>query len=488
MNELEQKLRTMVNEKETKLLPENLKKGVTLLGVTGTLEEGSGEVINTSDKPVCHIFYSDEDAKAFTGYNPGDRALVYGLGEEPFSLNIDSFAPDMGINTTTFSNNNYNVLTVYKTVKLSSLMEFDDGVEWTHKQGSKTTACKFWMTLTNTSCDITMSGFITSLTNEMHTYKFSSDDGLTYSFVGMYDGNGKLLSTTDTDIARYIDEFRDNVSAKWDSINIISKFVCVANSRILKKIYMYETEPVTYNGSFYDVSLTDTIYFTDLMRSTITNKYTSLVAGNKPLLIQDLRDLFDAVGFEEGMVLYTDTDIVYICNEHLIILCDKDDKKYAGTYSIRDASTMTIYKYNLVSKEYEQIQPIGDVYTISDTNFIMKCLELEGVRYMAYYVYTKDSETSEVKHMVHYTDIWFADLSLTNFVETQKRVANVGKTLSLREDYLGLHGSAENVEFGSTAFINEYVEGTLKVGNISGDEEEQINAVLDEIIGGVSDV
>jgi hypothetical protein len=251
---------------------------------------------------------------------------------------------------------------------------------------------------------------------------------------------------------------------------------------------MYETEPVTYNGSFYDVSLTDTIYFTDLMRSTITNKYTSLVAGSKPLLIQDLRDLFDAVGFEEGMVLYTDTDIVYICNEHLVILCDKDDKKYAGTYSIGDASTITIYKYNLVSKEYEQIQPIGDIYVKNDTNFIMKCMELEGIRYMAYYVYTKDSETSEVKHMVHYTDIWFADLSLTNFVETQKRVANVGKTLSLREDYLGLHGSAENVEFGSTAFINEYVEGTLKVGNISGDEEEQINAVLDEILGGVSDV
>ena len=43
MTELEQRLRTIVTEKEEKLLPENLKKGITLLGVTGTLEEGIQE-------------------------------------------------------------------------------------------------------------------------------------------------------------------------------------------------------------------------------------------------------------------------------------------------------------------------------------------------------------------------------------------------------------------------------------------------------------
>ena len=41
MTELETNLRTILNEKETKILPENLKKDVTVLGITGTYE-GSG--------------------------------------------------------------------------------------------------------------------------------------------------------------------------------------------------------------------------------------------------------------------------------------------------------------------------------------------------------------------------------------------------------------------------------------------------------------
>lgn len=43
MTELEQRLRTIVNEKETKLSPENIKKGITIFGVEGTLESKYNE-------------------------------------------------------------------------------------------------------------------------------------------------------------------------------------------------------------------------------------------------------------------------------------------------------------------------------------------------------------------------------------------------------------------------------------------------------------
>lgn len=36
MTELEINLRNILNEKETKILPENIKAGVTIFGVTGT--------------------------------------------------------------------------------------------------------------------------------------------------------------------------------------------------------------------------------------------------------------------------------------------------------------------------------------------------------------------------------------------------------------------------------------------------------------------
>jgi len=52
MTELEQRLRTIVTEKEEKLLPKNLKKGITLLGVEGVLEEGGP--LTQEEYDVCN--------------------------------------------------------------------------------------------------------------------------------------------------------------------------------------------------------------------------------------------------------------------------------------------------------------------------------------------------------------------------------------------------------------------------------------------------
>lgn len=48
MTILEQNLQTILNEKTTKIIPENIKSGVTIFGVTGTYtgEENSSEKIN----------------------------------------------------------------------------------------------------------------------------------------------------------------------------------------------------------------------------------------------------------------------------------------------------------------------------------------------------------------------------------------------------------------------------------------------------------
>lgn len=48
MTELEQRLRTILNEKEEKIKPENIKSGVTIFDVEGTLE-GEGSGVDTSD-------------------------------------------------------------------------------------------------------------------------------------------------------------------------------------------------------------------------------------------------------------------------------------------------------------------------------------------------------------------------------------------------------------------------------------------------------
>lgn len=50
--ELEGDLNLILTEKETKILPENIKKDVQIFGVTGTLEQGSGTEINNQDKTI----------------------------------------------------------------------------------------------------------------------------------------------------------------------------------------------------------------------------------------------------------------------------------------------------------------------------------------------------------------------------------------------------------------------------------------------------
>ena len=70
MTDLETKLNAILNDKLTNLKPENLKKGITCLGVTGTLETsaGSGGVKQ---------FSTVEEMNSSTGNTEGDLAIIY---------------------------------------------------------------------------------------------------------------------------------------------------------------------------------------------------------------------------------------------------------------------------------------------------------------------------------------------------------------------------------------------------------------------------
>ena len=67
-NDLLIKLQQIKDDKDTNLKPENLKKGVTCLGVTGTLESTSGGV---------KLFETEEEMQADNTAKEGDLAVVY---------------------------------------------------------------------------------------------------------------------------------------------------------------------------------------------------------------------------------------------------------------------------------------------------------------------------------------------------------------------------------------------------------------------------
>lgn len=79
MTNLEINLQNILNEKTTKILPENIKKDVQIFDVVGTLEEGA-----STDIPV-KLFKTQEEMQADTTAKEGDLALVYDNSVVPMS-------------------------------------------------------------------------------------------------------------------------------------------------------------------------------------------------------------------------------------------------------------------------------------------------------------------------------------------------------------------------------------------------------------------
>ena len=69
MSQLQDNLNEILRQKNLYLLPENIRKDLTILGVTGTFEGGSSEGIK--------LFNTIEEMNSSTGNVDGDLAIVY---------------------------------------------------------------------------------------------------------------------------------------------------------------------------------------------------------------------------------------------------------------------------------------------------------------------------------------------------------------------------------------------------------------------------
>lgn len=87
MTDLETKLNTILNDKLTNLKPENLKKGVTLLGVKGTLEASSSNTVK--------LFATKEEMQTDSEATDGDLAVVY-------KSDIQNMTSDQEVTSITF--------------------------------------------------------------------------------------------------------------------------------------------------------------------------------------------------------------------------------------------------------------------------------------------------------------------------------------------------------------------------------------------------
>lgn len=111
MSDLKTNLQSILNEKQQKILPENIKKNVTIFNVTGTYEGSGGGTVEGIKQ-----FTSVEEMNNSSGNNEGDLAVVY-------RNEIQNITADSQFQTVTFPKTVVlpTVLTDYVDVRLVSV-------------------------------------------------------------------------------------------------------------------------------------------------------------------------------------------------------------------------------------------------------------------------------------------------------------------------------------------------------------------------------
>ena len=89
-NELQTKLDAILEDKNTNLLPENLKKNITCLGITGNYEGSGGGTVEGIKQ-----FATVEEMQNSTGNKIGDLAVVY-------RSEVQNMTADMEVSSITF--------------------------------------------------------------------------------------------------------------------------------------------------------------------------------------------------------------------------------------------------------------------------------------------------------------------------------------------------------------------------------------------------
>lgn len=195
-NELQTKLDLILQDKETNLIPEHLKAGVTCLGVEGILEEGGPGEVKLFES--TEALYNDENPQE------GDLAIVY--KSEIQSANADTV---------------FNSIIFPDTVVLPEAVT--DYIYVTARAVDTSVMCDFWGNLSSSRFSIncyTDSGSI--------NIEYESTDGITYTRIDTF-GNPVEFPTD-----LYFD-------TEYEPFNDLIGYFMQINGAVFNGLYQYKT-------------------------------------------------------------------------------------------------------------------------------------------------------------------------------------------------------------------------------------------------------
>ncbi len=330
MTGLETKLRTILNEKETKILPENIKKDVNILGVTGTLESGSGPI---------KLFETEEQMQADTTAQEGDLAVVY-------RSEVQNATADSQFQTATFPD----------TVVLDNAITDYVEVRYRAVDSSKMFDC--WGSLDSSS-------FMMNCYSDSGEVRieYTSSDGITYTRTDTT-GNPVDFGT----------EIYYERPERWN--DAIGKFIQIGGN-VFEGLF-------TYNANYINKSRCRLFHKDDVTVSTDTDKLIR-IGNNARYVDYDMLTLRNIFVQMEANGISGSNNVLYVKDGDLYVLkgatdrfnrlwLDSSTDKFTGfapdAYGDMTSSAAYIYKLNVndTNTPYELVETVYPTIAINNDN------------------------------------------------------------------------------------------------------------------------
>lgn len=335
---LEENLNNILEQVEANLLPENLKKGVSLLGVEGTLDEG------------VKLFRTIDDMHGDTSAKEDDLAIVY--RSEIQSVAIDS---------------EFQVATFPETVILPEALTDSDYAEIMFRAVDESVMFDCWGQLNSQM--FMLDGWSDAGNIRI---QYESSDGITYTRT-TFEGNGIKDSTIDFGVTVHCGnpEMWNDIIGNFIKIpgntfdGLFTYTLNCEDTNILRLFNASSVNVIETSGRIVEFSNNvDFVYYdTDKVLNLITNIYNADTSRTTYML------------FTKGIDLYT------ICLNGLSRLWfDKGMNKITG-FTFEAAgdftnNTANIYKLDITNESYELIESIHPT-VLGTTSFTMSGILLD---------------------------------------------------------------------------------------------------------------
>ena len=395
-------------------------------------------IIEGINEPKCYIFKTEEEAEAFDGYKPQDKAIVIGSVERPFSPLINTY------NYGDFFGENYFEIYPAESVTLDAQVVENYSKTYSYKilRSAKSNNGNLIITLTPQSCTISIS----ISTSEAPVAQYTSSDGINYELTSFTDPINKSW------IVDKGGTFGTQTTTPWtsDSYSIdayyLSRFLKIKSQNFLKAYY--------YIGVQTDSGNDGSGYTYDLSTININNGCNMLPTREK-MIFSNYSDGYNNIeGTPTYISVVDEKDIWYFTTDECKLLYDISSDKFHFI-----TTEANYYKYNPVTNIFTTETPSTTI-TIGNTTYNY----IKGINKSAKasYNFISGNKKGNLPFLYIVDNI----NNIQSYTVKSSRIVSYLKTsLMLQKNNLGIYAVDNDIARGASAFAKNdntsgFIQGT----------------------------